>query len=139
MKSLVLTLLLTTLSYCQTVSVSGVILSYDGTKHTTTLTIPQLVVTTKDIQHQVEIIISRSYSISINQRNVSYYFKFTGYKYDNISGFEYETAIKTQYIFENKNYIFEFMNLPSDEYIIEVNNIHNKIVVNKQSSSIIIE
>lgn len=136
MKSLLLALLISVSSYCQIVSVNNITLSHDSTKYVTTLTIPQSAVTTKNIQHQVEITISRSYSLSVNQNNVSYYFRFIGYKFGNTSGFEYESAIKTQYVFKDKSYVFEFTNLPADEYIIEVRNIQNKVVVSTKNISI---
>lgn len=136
MKSLLLAFLVSALTYCQTVSVSNITLSHDSTKHITILTIPQSAVATKSIQHQVEVTISRSYSLSVNQNNVSYYFRFVGYKFGSTSGFEYESAVKTQYVVKNKSYVFEFIDLPTDEYIIEVRSIQNKVVVSTKNISI---
>jgi hypothetical protein len=133
MKSLLLAFLISVSSYCQTVNVNNITLSHGSTKHITTLTIPQSAVTTKSIQHQVEITISRSYSLSVNQNNVSYYFRFVGYKFGSTSGFEYESAIKTQYVIKNKSYVFEFTDLPADEYIIEVRSIQNKVVISTKN------
>lgn len=135
MKKLLLALLLGTTLYSQTTTVRGITLHYDRPSKAMILTIPKDVIRTT-IKDQVQIIINKSYSLTINRNVVNAYFKFKGYSQGSIHAMEYESSIPIYYDSSSKQFTFQFSNITPDEYIIEVSNVESQ---NKQSSSIIIK
>lgn len=135
MKKLLLALLLSTAMYSQTTTVRGITLCYDQSNHTMVLTIPKDAIKAT-IKDQVQITITKAYTLAINGNVVNTYFKFKGYNQGSIHGMEYESIVPLYYDSSSKQFTFQFNNTTSDEYILEVSNVESK---NKQSSSIIIK
>ena len=127
MKKLLLALLLSTALYSQTTTVRGVTLHYDQPSKTMILTIPKDAIRTT-VKDQIQIIINKSYSLTINRNVVNAYFKFKGYSQGSIHGMEYESSTPLYYDSSSKQFTFQ--------YILEVSNIESQ---NKQSSSIVIK
>lgn len=136
MKKLLLILLLSTSLYSQTISVKGVTLEYTSQNNTMVLVIPKDLIKVTNKKDQLQVILSKSYSLSINGNNVSHCFKFTGYKFDSIRSFDYESSIIVIFDDNTQYYLFKFENMQPDEYILEV---LNTIQDNKQSKSLIIK
>jgi hypothetical protein len=120
MKKLFLTLLFSSMAYCQTISVRGVSLSYSDVDHTMTLVIPKEVIEVMDSRDKIKVTISKFYSLTINDSKTLFYFYYRGYKNKNMCGFEYESMGKV--IFEDfiDKHVYKFHNIESNEYILEV-------------------
>ena len=140
MKKLLLALLLTTGLHSQTPSAKQVTLNYNETNSSIVVSIPKSITNVKQINDVVQVTVSKSYKVTIGRRTVNTYFKFTGYKYDSIDGFEYESKTSVIDLSTPTHYIFELVTSSPGEYIIEVCYIDsNKQTVTERNQSLIIE
>lgn len=124
--------------YSQTISVRGVNLTYDDVKHTMTLTIPEDLLRVKNNDEEIEIIISKSFSLTINGKIKNPFFEFKGYKKKDLSACSSTMPSNCKEIEKYK--VYEFPDIIPDEYILQVSNVFadNKRL-NKQSGSLIIQ
>lgn len=120
MKKLLVILLITSATYCQTISEQGVVLSYDKVDHRMTLTIPKQILKVNNLQDKVKIVVSRAHMLTVNKTEIKPIFRFTGYIIDSTSGFEHESVTKVSYKDFPEKYVYEFINVMPDEYILKV-------------------
>jgi hypothetical protein len=142
MKKLLVMLLFSTAMFSQTVKVRGVTLSYDKVNLTMTLTIPQSLVTLRNQDEQMRIIIDKEYSLKkyiagYPVLTSAEYFVHQGYYYSNMSMFETNRPFNCKVV--KNNLIFQFTNVEKGEYILEVSNLCDwKWESNTVSNSLII-
>lgn len=124
--------------YSQTITVRGVNLTYDETKHSMTLKIPEDLLRVKNKDEEIEIIISKSFGLSINGKISNPFFEFEGYKREETSACFITMPSNSKEIEKYK--VYEFPDIWPDEYILQVSNIFGEEKrSNKQSESLIIQ
>lgn len=137
MKNVIFFILFSLCSYSQSITVRGVNLAYDNIKHVMTLTIPKDVTITKNKGEEIEIIVSKSFSLSINGEISNPIFNFKGCTKKDFNSFGIEMLSTWKEVV--KNSVYEFPDVEPDEYILQVSNVLNqKKRLNKQSDSLVI-
>lgn len=120
MKVLLFTLLLSTTIYGQTCSANQCTLTYDSNLKTMTLIIPKSLMEVNKDKNNIEISISKSFSLSINGKEKNAFFVYEGFKIKNTSGFSYESNHGVIFEEDNKQYTFIFKSIESNEYVLNV-------------------
>lgn len=144
MKNILILLLLATMPILSQPKIvaRGVTLSYNKVKQSLTINIPEKLMITTDRDHEVKITINKEYSLNmtINGLPVSVsndFFKHEGHIYD--GQWLYLTFMPGYTKEIKKNFIYEFSNIESGEYILEVSDLcDGKWETNQVSQSLIV-
>jgi len=124
--------------HSQTITVRGVNLTYDEMKHSMTLKIPEEILRVKNKDEEIEIIISKSFGLLINDKISNPFFELEGFKREEISACSITMPSNSKEIEKYK--VYEFTDIWPDEYILQVSNIfRGNDRLNKQSASFIIQ
>jgi hypothetical protein len=128
------------ISFClhaQSLDVRGVTLNYNESKKSLTLNIPKSLVKVKGEKEKIEISISESFHLSINEKPANSFFEYSGFENQTTKIFSVERPRNTKILEEN--FIYEFQDIASGEYVLQVNNTINDKRLNIQTGSFIIE
>lgn len=140
MKKVLLLLLFTTITYSQNITVRGCNLSYDSDTQIMTLFIPESLIVVKSLEDVVEVILYKSYSLTINEEPMNDYFKYRGYKTTSSRGFSYSSSYMVIYGNDKQNHHFVFPSIEPGEYILEVVEMgRGDKIYDKHSQSLIIK
>ena len=143
MKKLLVMLLISAATFSQTTAVKGIVLSYDKSNRTMTLSIPKSSVKVYNKDEQVRITISKEYSLrkyigGFPVLSSSTYFVHQGHYYCDMSLFETARPANCQVV--KDNLIFKFTDVEKGEYILEVGDLCDwKWESNVNSNSLIIQ
>ena len=139
MKTLFVALLLSATIYGQSCSVRGCVLSYDSKLKTMVLTIPKSLIVVSNAKNEIEVSISKSFSLSINGKETNYVFLFKGFKVKDLCGLTYESNNNVMFKEDDNQYVYTFPKIGSNEYILKVSTLQETKRVNQQSNSLIIK
>ena len=139
MKVLLFTLLLSTTIYGQTCSANQCTLTYDPNSKMMTLIIPKSLMEVNKDKNNIEVSISKSFSLYINGKEKNAFFIYEGFKIKNTSGFNYESKYTVIFDENDKQSTFIFQSMEPNEYILNVSTLEKNETYVKKTSILIIK
>ena len=138
MKKLFLFIFFSPCLYSQTITVREINLAYDEEKHIMPLTIPKEITRMKNRKEEIEVVICKSFCLSINDKISKPFFSYMGATLDSSNSFF--TLRPSNCIEVIENSVFEFYDIEPEEYILQVCNVfEEKKRSNVQSGTLVIQ